>query len=61
MVIFITVLSFTTYFNNYNNVSICCLDESVIHAGSPYGGSTILYKSFCTEIHPIYLGDSNGN
>ena len=34
------------------------MDESVIHAGSPYGGCTILYKSSCTEICPIYLGDS---
>ena len=49
---------FTTYFNNYNNVSICGMDESVIHAGRPYGGCTILYKSSCTEIYPIYLGDS---
>ena len=49
---------FTTYFNNYNNVSICGMDESVIHAGRPYGGYTILYKSSCTEIYPIYLGDS---
>ena len=49
---------FTTYFNNYNNVSICGMDESVIHAGRPYGGCTILYKSSCTEIYPIYLGVS---
>ena len=31
----------TTYFNNYNNVSICGMDKSVIHAGRPYGGCTI--------------------
>ena len=49
---------FTTYFNNYNNVSICGMDESVIHAGRLYGECTILYKSSCTEIYPIYLGDS---
>ena len=29
---------FTTYFNNYNNVSICGMDESVLHAGRTYGG-----------------------
>ena len=52
------LLLFTTYFNNYNNVSICGMDESVIHAGRPYGGCTILYKSSCTEIYPIYLFDS---
>ena len=34
------------------------MDEAVIHAGRPYGGCTILYKSSCTEIYPIYLGDS---
>ena len=48
---------FTTYIYNYNNVSICGMDESVIHAGRPYGGCTVLYKSSCTEIYPIYLGD----
>ena len=32
---------FSTYINNYNNVSICGMDESVIHAGRPYGGCTI--------------------
>ena len=34
------------------------MDESVIHAGRPYGGCTILYKLSCTEKYPIYLGDS---
>ena len=58
---------FTTYFNNYNNVSICGMDESVIHVGRPYGGCTILYKSSCTEIYPYIwviqrgLVESNGN
>ena len=36
------------------------MDESVIHAGRPYGGCTILYKSSCTEIYPIYLGFQRG-
>ena len=49
---------FTTYFTNYNNVSICGMGEFVIHAGRPYGGCTILYNSSCTEIYPIYFGDS---
>ena len=49
---------FTTYFNTYNNVSVCSMDESVLHAGRPYGGCTILYKSSYTDIYPIYLGDS---
>ena len=35
------------------------MDKSVIHAGRPYGGCTILYKSSCTEIYPKYIGDSN--
>ena len=33
------------------------MDKSVIHAGRPYGGYTILYKSSCTDIYPIYLCD----
>ena len=56
MVILITI--FTTYFNNYNNVSICGMDKYVIHIDIPYGGCTILNKSSCTEIYPIYLGVS---
>ena len=48
---------FTTYFNTYNNVSVCGMDESVLHAGRPYGGCTILYMSYSTDIYPIYLGD----
>ena len=58
MVICITILSFTTYFNTYNNVSICGMDEYVMHAGRPYVGCTILCNSSCTDIYPIYLGDS---
>ena len=49
---------FTTYFNTYNNVSICGMDQSVLHAGRPYGGCIILHTSACTDIYPIYLDDS---
>ena len=39
---------FTTYLNTYyNNVSICGLYDSVSHAGMS-----------CTDIYPIYLGNS---
>ena len=34
------------------------MDESVLNAGRPYGRCIILYKSSCTDIYPIYLGDS---
>ena len=34
------------------------MGESVLHAGRPYGGCTILYKPSCTDIYPISLGDS---
>ena len=33
------------------------MDESVLHAGRPYGGCTILYKSSSTDIYHI-IGDS---
>ena len=46
---------FTTYFNTYNSVSVCGMEETGLHAGRPYVGCTILYKSSSTV---IYLGDS---
>ena len=46
---------FTTYFNNYNNVNICGMDKSVLHAGRPYGGCTILYNSSSTDIYILYI------
>ena len=49
---------FTKYFNNYNNVSICGMDESVIHAGSPWTMYYFFNNSSCTDIYPIYLDDS---
>ena len=37
---------FNEYFPEWNTINVCGIDESVIQHGRPYGGCTIIYRSF---------------
>ena len=46
---------FTTYFINYNNVSICGMDESVIHAGRPLMEDALFYTNHLVLRYILYI------
>ena len=45
----------TTYFKNYNNVSICGMDESVIHSGRPYMEDALFYTNHHVLGYILYI------
>ncbi len=49
---------FTNFFHGYKSVNICGMEETILQAGRPHGGCSILYNALCDNITPIYLCDS---
>ena len=49
---------FSKYFDGYNSINVCGMDESIYNVGRPYGGCSILYSATIKGITPIILPDS---
>ena len=46
---------FTQYFPKWASINVCGIHESVLQHGRPYGGCTILYRSFSQVPEKFWL------